>query len=131
MFKKNLIASQMVSIMFLNYFVLAYIGSAQALEEKNLNRLDISNELTTSFVVCLLLLLTDFVNAENIKEKVGLSMNLIMVTMFGINIVFIMISFFHSLKLVIKKISRNFCHFCIKRRYLKTPRFLTNISEFF
>ena len=27
----------MVSIMFLNYFVLAYIGSAQALEEKNLN----------------------------------------------------------------------------------------------
>ena len=104
-------------MMLLNCFVLAYIGSAQALEGKNLNRLDILNELTISFVVILLVLLTSYVKEENLKEKVGLSMNLIMVIMLSINILIIMIGLFHALKLVIRKMSRLLCHFCIKRRY--------------
>ena len=121
----------MVSIMLLNYLVLAYIGSAQALEGINLNRLDMLNEVSISFVVILLILLTDYVKDENQKEKVGFSMNLIMVIMLGVNMLFIMIGLFQALKLVIIKISRRFCHFCIKRRYLETPKILTRVSEFF
>ena len=58
-------------------------------------------------------------------------MNLIMVIMLGMNMLFIITGFFHVIKLLIQKISRLFCHFCIKRRYLGTPKFLTNISEYF
>ena len=56
-----MVAPQMVSWMLLNLSILIYIGKAEALEGKDLNRLDLMNESFIAIISFHLVLLTDFV----------------------------------------------------------------------
>ena len=56
-----MVAPQMTSLMLLNLSILIYIGKAEALQGKDLNRLDLKNESFLVLIFFHLILLTDFV----------------------------------------------------------------------
>ena len=51
----------MVSLLVLNFSILLYIGKAEALQGRDLNRLDLTNESFIAIIAIHLVLLTDFV----------------------------------------------------------------------
>jgi len=51
----------MVSLLLLNFSILLYIGKAEALQSRDLNRLDLTNESFIAIIAIHLVLLTDFV----------------------------------------------------------------------
>ena len=56
-----MVAPQMVSLMLLNLSILIYVGRAEALQGRDLNRLDLINESFIAIISIHLVMLTDFV----------------------------------------------------------------------
>ena len=53
-------APQLVCVLLLNLFVIIYIGSAQALEGRKFNKIDLMNETFVAFITLLMVAFTDF-----------------------------------------------------------------------
>ena len=59
--KSHLVAQQIVCVLFLNLFTMMYIGHAQALIKREINLMDMMNEIFMAFVTFLTIAFTDFV----------------------------------------------------------------------
>ena len=93
-----MVGCQLVGVFLLNFFVIIYIGSAQAFQVRKLNKIDLMNETFVAFITLPMVTFTEFSDNQESKTLAGWIINIFLCLLLIINIILIFIDFFGIFK---------------------------------
>ena len=120
-----------MSLFLLNLFVMIYIGKAEALEGRDFNRMDLTNETFYAFITYYKVTFTDF--AQNLESKVlaGWLINIFLTSILIINIISILIEYLCLFIVHIKRLYNKYHHQFTKIKNKCSPCISLKFLEYF